>query len=157
MKLPNPIRAHDIYENDAFLKCPKEYVDRIINVRFNKYKSFIKQKLHPSQFIPWDMENDCPMEKPVPPEEPYLSDPECDVYAQWKFYEDKFQQAEEMVLFEGLEVTWSEEEKVLYITADRNLLCVFEPENNYKTSVTFGDLCGKIDLNERGVKLLNLK
>lgn len=39
--------------------------------------------------------------KPEPPEEPYLSDPDCDVHIQWQIYLKQWQEAEDKLLFEG--------------------------------------------------------
>ena len=153
-RLPNPIQAwyHYVFN----------FIASTVYELYSRYIEFIDQKLHPSQFIVWDMENNRPMEKPVPPEEPYLSDPECDVYAQWKFYEDKYQQAEEKVLFEGFNYEPYDKSYDDYLVIGNDDMCfdyIFEDgivEFEFDAK-TIADLVDVVDIKDSVAKKLQFK
>ena len=135
MKLPNPIQVWDYYQEkfSYYVHMYDEYID------------FIKQPLHPSQFIPWDMENNCPMEMP-------------DMYNDWVEDEGitdsvdhiecmKYKKAEEKVLFEGFD-----EFDGWY----KHWLLTGEFFMNGKPVQTIADLVELVDIKDSVAKQLNL-
>ena len=70
MKLLNPIEAWDYYKNNSKWVRIEDDIRfegvtfSNLTKRYDDYIDFLKQPPHPSMFVPWDKENNCPMEKP---------------------------------------------------------------------------------------------
>ena len=142
MKLPNPIQAWYHY---VFY-----FIASTVYELYSIYIEFIDQPLHPSQFIPWDMENNCPMDKPPRYDDwlggkPIISAEGKHEY--WKELYKKYQQAEGKVLFEGFD-----EFDGWY----KHWLLKGEFFMNGKQVQTIADLVDLVDIKDSVAEKLNL-
>ena len=118
---------------------------------YNDYIKFNETPLHPSQFIPWDMEQNCPMVEPKIVKMECFDEGVMCYENQEEGY--KYQQALDRVLFERFYINLDDYfacityGSLLLAYLDEDKGYVFYPE--YKT---IADL-GEVELNKNGIKL----
>ena len=116
--------------------------------KFNTFIDFNETPLHPSQFIAWDMEQNCPMEKPEDYEQ-YLKTGTFGLVNGVGLKCINYQQALDRVLFEGFEYCKETRADMDFIlnTVDDIIFWVDELKDK-----TIADLKG-VELNKNGIKL----
>ena len=144
MKQPSEIEAWDYYISEA-----PDYWDDELSYNFDMYVKFLKQSPHPSMFVPWDDENNCPMEEP-------------DITKGWTVkegYVNKYQQALKRVVYEGFKYWRSEgthhfKSNEITMYKEDELKTFRTPHG--RMIRTLADLKG-LELRDEWAKKLNLK